>query len=402
MDEVTALISSLSPDAKVGDVIDIYLSPQTETTIELLPEYICDVLGTEISENEIRKILSRLNIETEEAGPVLHCHIPAERLDLVMPQDIVEEVGRLYGYDKISPEPLLTLDHAPEINRYFYYCEHIKDFLVARGFSEVSTYTLSSTGDFELSKSASDKKFVRTNLTYGISKSLEFNLHNAPLLGLDQIKIFEIGKTFKKTGEELSLAIGIANTKTWKGSKERGAIDEIKAVRDELLAYLYAKVAIVCTVDDTGGLLMLGKKEIGMTNNVDGITEFNLGAVIETLAIPESQPQFVSADDISYQSISAYPFVLRDIAVFVPGEAGREHEVLDIIRQTAGELLVRETLFDTFTKKPKDGAEGEVKTSYAFRLVFQSSERTLTDEEINVIMQSMTDKLNFNQGFEVR
>jgi phenylalanyl-tRNA synthetase beta chain len=93
-----------------------------------------------------------------------------------------------------------------------------------------------------------------------------------------------------------------------------------------------------------------------------------------------------------------YPFAARDIAVFVP-EGVSENDVLNVITHEAGTLLVKHSLFDVFHKQFPDGLK---KTSYAFRLVFQSHERTLTDIEINEIMQRITDTMNSKEGWQVR
>ena len=131
--------------------------------------------------------------------------------------------------------------------------------------------------------------------------------------------------------------------------------------------------------------------------------ELNLDRLIDSLPEDYSSDYSVISDtQAKFKQISAYPFMVRDIAVFVPGEQSKEKEieVLGIIKKDATDLAVRIDLFDVFTKTFKD--TGEVKTSYAYRLIFQSDSRTLTDEEINSIMQKMTTLMNANTGWQVR
>ncbi len=97
--------------------------------------------------------------------------------------------------------------------------------------------------------------------------------------------------------------------------------------------------------------------------------------------------------EVKFKPISSYPFVLRDIAVWT-SEGIEENNVLKIIENEAGELLVQKRLFDKFKK---DG-----KISYAFNLVFQSMEKTLTDSEINQIMDKITSTLNSQNDWQVR
>jgi phenylalanyl-tRNA synthetase beta chain len=138
---------------------------------------------------------------------------------------------------------------------------------------------------------------------------------------------------------------------------------------------------------------------LGKTWN-SSIMYFDLEVVIEKLKVPKNYafPTDGVKEDKKYQKISAYPFMLRDIAVFVP-EGIAEEEVSLLIKTEATDLLFLVTLFDVFIKTFEDGTK---KTSYAFRLVFQSQEKTLLDEEINLIMENITTKLNEKEGWKVR
>ena len=403
MNEVTQGIFELNQGTQVGKILDVYPSPQSQTNIIVSPEKINQILGTDLSPEEIKNILGRLEIEVEAKGEKLSLKIPFIRLDLQNEEDIAEEVGRLYGYEKIKDRKLNKIAPA-STNKNFYWQEKIKDILSTFGFSEIMTRTLASHGDFEVEKSlASDKKFLRTNLSDSMSEALKLNLYNAPFLGLDQIKIFEISKVFPKTGEYLSLCAGIANTKGFKGESVN---EQIRQTREKLIESLNAKITTVCTIDDNGGILIIKGKPVGKINEIDGIMELNLDALIATLPdlskvetnLGVRLPSFGSPTP-KFKPFSSYPFILRDIAVFVRGDEGKDQEVLDLIKEEGTDLLVRADLFDVFTKTIKE--TNEKKTSYAFSLVFQSQDRTLTDEEINKIMNSISTAMTQNK-WEVR
>ncbi len=123
-------------------------------------------------------------------------------------------------------------------------------------------------------------------------------------------------------------------------------------------------------------------------------------ALMGNIQIPTTYGDIIRLDTRvpTYSKISPYPCIVRDIAVFVPTTV-KQPELETIIDMHAGVLMVRRDLFDVFTKKMADDAE---KTSYAFRIVFQSPERTLTDAEIQTIMDKMTVAMNENSGWEVR
>lgn len=357
-----------------------------------------EVLGSEIIQQEMVSILTRLDMKVTENGEVLELAIPADRLDLATWRDIPEEVGRIYGYDKIKAILPRNTTFKPQVEKSFYYAEKIKNTLMLAGFSEVYTYSLVAKGVYEIEKPlAADKNHLRTNLTDGIQKSLDMNARNADLLGLDSINIFEIGKVFTEKGEHTSLCIGIKNVKKVKGADQ--AKEKIKKIRDEVLKMLEVEATILCTVDDTGGLVSVAGETIGVTNNADGIFEINLDKLVATLADPVSYDdlKFGKTASVEYKKFSLYPFMVRDIAVFVPEsvESSQVWKAIEkgIAEAGATDLVARHSLFDTFKK---DG-----KISYAFRIVFQSMEKTLTDDEANAIMEKVNGEMVAN-GWEVR
>lgn len=145
----------------------------------------------------------------------------------------------------------------------------------------------------------------------------------------------------------------------------------------------------------------LAKKfEVSLDEKMSGnILTIDFDSLLSKLSEPveyEFTPK--TKTDTKYKKISQYPFALRDIAVFVP-DIVKESEVLSIIISEAGELLVQTKLFDVFQKTLEDGTK---KTSYAFRLVFQSQEKTLSDEEVNAIMEKVAAELNSRVGWQVR
>ncbi|MDQ3014377.1 MAG: phenylalanine--tRNA ligase subunit beta [bacterium] len=376
MEEITAQIVEMSPEAKIGANTDIYGHPFKEKTLEVSKIEIYKSLGIEVPESDIDAILGRLHILYTKKHDHYILTIPRERLDLVIPEDLIEEIGRIYGYLNIKGVELPHDRSVPKINKLFYYANVVRDVLTKHGFSEVYTYSLTHSGEVEIQNPlASDKNFLRKNLTEGIAKSLGLNVKHADLLGLKQIKIFEIGNVFTGEGEYTSFAIGIRNAQKLK-IKEA---DELKEVAKVLGAEL--------------GL------DLSFLETENGVTEVKFDNLIRNLPEPGDEPMYeVTPSEKTFKTVSHYPFAVRDIAVFTP-EGTTEHEVRAIIEQYGGALLVKETLFDVFEKTLADGTK---KTSYAFRLVFQSHEKTLTEEEINSIMKSITDDMNAREGWQVR
>jgi phenylalanyl-tRNA synthetase beta subunit len=207
----------------------------------------------------------------------------------------------------------------------------------------------------------SDRPYLRKSLTPALSASLAANSLNRPLLGLSEVRIFEIGKVFSKKGESWHMALGVSPSKK-----------EAQAIIQKMFSDFGASVPLKETA---------------------GVLEIDFSAWVEKLPQPDAYEQIRPANHARYQPFSRYPFVARDIAVWTPEETVSE-EVENRIREKAGDLLHRIDGFDTFTK---DG-----RTSYAFRIVFLSNERTLTDDEVNGYMQTVTDSLNAQSDWQVR
>ncbi len=412
--EFSALIAELCPDAHFGGIVDDYPAAPAgrpaqpvERHIAIRPEEISERIGIALNAKKITEVLERLNIQVtpeKNAGKsgMLMLFIPPERIDLAIPEDIAEEVGRLIGYEKVPAILPPKLPSEPRINKQFYWEWKIREFLAQKGFSEVMTSSFANTGEVAIEKPiAADKPYLRANLARGIGEQLRLNLVNLPLLGMSQVKIFEIGSVFTTAGEKVALCVGLAQPK---GSKEQPVSQLMRELRDALVAFLGTPIATACTVDDTGGIIWLKGKPIGEVNRMDGILELSLDALIA--ALPERQAWDIAIPaPVSqvYKPFSLFPFIVRDIAFFLPAEVAAKEgisssvapaELGDCIKKEAGPLARRIALFDRFEKNGK--------TSFAFRIVFQADDRTLTDEEANKMMEKVSKGLIRKYKAEIR
>lgn len=317
--------------------------------------------------------------------------VPAERLDIRLKENLIEEVGRIIGYDTLKP----TLPKLPRIGllpKRTYYENKVRALLLQLGYSEVMTYTFGDTGEVELVKGlAQDKEKLRTNLTSGIQNSLNLNLYNAPLLGQKTIKIFEFGNVFTKGKERKHLSFAFATT-------------DKKSYTAELQAY----TDVVQNIID---LLQLPMQDQGVIHNAatvgdsaskSAIFEIDFDTLLETLPEPATYeaPLFATSSLFTYKAVSPYPFITRDIAMWVPGDTSWE-SIQSLCDQIHNTLVTRVQLFDTFSKEVDVEGANIKKTSYAFRLIFQSFERTLTDEEVNTALEEYYTAFK-NKGFEIR
>ncbi|HBM45498.1 MAG: Phenylalanine-tRNA ligase beta subunit [Parcubacteria group bacterium GW2011_GWF2_38_76] len=385
LDYFTRMIMELSSntDMEVGQEIDIYETVEKERAFIATLADINSILGIEISKDKVFNILERLGMKVSVTGDTLEVVPPQERLELNTKEDLSEEVGRIYGYENI---PSIVPEKIGEIvqNTKYVFSNKIREILKDKGFSEIYGYSFTDKGEIEVMNAiASDKSFLRKDLTFLVSEKIELNLKNI-IFDNEPVKIFEIGTVFEKEGESTRLVLGIGyKTKKLNKGKEK--------LEKEILPSLWKE-------------LNISKELVPIKSDIkDNFTifEFNLEDIINA---SEKVPSFVANKIInknaSYKTISLYPRIIRDVAVFVPTNITPEH-VGVIIEKNAGPLLQgKPILFDVFEKK--DEAGNVIKKSIAFRLIFQSYERTLQDEEINDIMTKIINVLNGGSGYEIR
>ena len=333
--ELSALIYEMCPEAIFEDIVDVYPKKQETKKLSFSSDKISKILGLSVSIKEIKDILKRYCFEFTENAGKFEIIVPSMRLDLVIEEDMAEEIGRILGYDKIKGK-IPKINFKPKANETYSKILWARNKLLSDGYNEVMTYTFCDKGEISVLASASDKKFLRTNLTDGLKESIKLNQANASLLGTEEVKIFEIGTVFKKNKEEMHVAFGDK-----KGIKEMNLDDFCK----------------------------------------DTPLNFSL------------EPRTYNLET-KFKMWSLFPFIARDVAVWVPEEIKSE-KVAKIIKDNMGDMVIRgPELFDEFKKDDK--------ISYAFRLVFQSYNRTLTDSEVNEIMTKITNKIKENNGWQVR
>lgn len=316
------------------------LSNSSRTPIETSVREINARLGSAFSIEQIHDVLSRTYCATVVDNEKLTITPPAWREDLTIPEDIAEEVGRIIGYDAIEAVPLPPAQDPVDQNRYRG-IERMKDQLVAEGYTEVSTQSFMREGAVHLQNPLdATRPALRENLESGLTDALtRARQYEALLLPpKGTLKLFEVGTVFPANGEYLELRM-------------------------------------------TEPVLAWGP-EAHTSDNLSVAKLEDYGRDYEPVRYEMSM----------YRPFSVYPFIQRDIALWVPRDTMSEH-VEQLIKDAAGVLLTRIDLFDQFEK-------GE-RVSLAYRLIFQSLERTLRDDEINEEMQRVSAALT-TAGYEVR
>ncbi len=338
MDQISNLIKEVCEGASFEEIVDKYQEKPEIKKVCLEKKYVCKLLGTEITNEDIEKILNNYGYDYTKGDGGWEIIIPDRRLDIQGPHDLVEEIGRVYGYDKI--EPVLPKIEQDKEDDFVWQMENMaKVKLIKDGYKEVYSSVFRNKGIISILSSASDKSFLRDNLTDGLKESIDLNIKNLPLLNLKEVKVFEIGTVFLKDKEEIRVAYG----------DKKGIIEKT------------------------------------LTDFISNLTEEDKNISLNLDSINKKYDKF--------KPWSIYPFITRDISVWV-GRDVDPKTLVDIYKELGGDLLIREPeLVDQFAK---DG-----RVSYSYRLIFQSFEKTLTDEEIKPITEKIYNKIN-QMGFEAR
>jgi len=375
MRDLVALIQEVAGGEVIG-AVDIYNRKPEQKSIFITAKKVTEILGAPYSDDDVGDVLTRLKLPYKVKKGTYEVEPPFERTDLVIEEDVVEEVGRIIGYDRVAPKEFTAREPIP-LSDSRKTIEALRDLLISEGFNEISTYAMLAEGDVELAKPlADDKKFLRTNLAAGHEKAVKLNAYNLPLFNVSDLRMFEIGHVWP-AGEE-KLFVGITYFTSAKPARPDGRSGGgADKKRNEVFKEVKERITA-----------LFGKAPEGI---VTGNTlEFDMHELTAVDVVPTLNAQRSTLN--TFKMFSMYPFVLRDIAVWVP-DSLHSGDVSTTIYGSAGNNLVRCDLFDSFQK---DG-----RTSYAFHLVFQSYERTLSDEEVGKWMENVNQAVK-EKGWEVR
>jgi len=365
------------------------------------------VLGISITKEEILDILKRLQFEVVEKDSVLTITVPTRRTDISIPEDIIEEVGRIYGIDKIEGKAMMLPVMPGTVDRTKRY---IRNKLADLGLNETLSYALTPESDglkFTTVKDVEKVKVLdpmsedRNTLRYSLIPSLLSVFKYNKARNYKDISIYEIGKGFyKKDGiyhEEERLAVLMTGIYNVGLHKEVVDFYVIKGILEEILESLgyQNRYSIVPTseVDELhpgqSAKIILNNVEIGVIGKVHpSIIKDNIFVMeinLETLLSFRTKK-------MQYKEITKYPSVLKDVA-FVVKKNITADEIRSVIKKAGGKLLTSTQVFDVYEGENV----GNDEKSIAFSLTFQDPTRTLNDEEVmkifNQIIESVENKL---------
>lgn len=381
----------------VGGIVKYDKEDLSDKKINITFSKINKILGMNISKENILDVFDRLGFETqinEQMADIIEVSVPHRRLDISIEEDLIEEVGRIYGVDNINGKlPSLPI----RAGHYDKTMREIRNKMINLGLNETLSYILVNdkeaknfTNDNQeiiklLDPMTEDRNTLRHSIIPSLYKIYEYNIAHYN----KDISIFEIGKAFSKIDnsyiEENKIAI-LMTGEFYKGIANERQVDFyiIKGIAEEILDYLgyenrYSfivrdnipkefhpgKSAFISVNNDVVGTI--GRVSPEITKNEVYVMEINLDRLLSK-----------KVGKMKYKEISKFPEVKKDLALIVDKDITAS-EIQIQIKKLAGSLLSNSEVFDVYTgDKISDD-----KKSLAFSLTFSSQERTLTDDEIN-------------------
>ena len=425
-DRAASLMAELAGGKVLSGVVDNYARKITPVSITLRPKQVERILGVNINRSFVETILRRLGVEIAD-GEVINASAPTSRPDLTREIDLIEEIARLYGLDRIPSSiqnsgPLFTPTHRRDTVR-----NQIRDVLTGLGFDETLGSGLAHADRMKsidpgneplvIPNRLSDEFAVlRTRLLYSLLTSAGNNVRHRNV----DLKIFEIGRVYRRKEKSrptdqdnlpveqthLGLLItGRPDGPYWKAKPATGDIFEVKgilvALADALgLPQTGMSPSPVAGYDVQQSFdVIIDDRVVGCAGLVDGkigrlfdIKQDCFAAELDIEALIRSEQK-----NREFKPLPKYPASSRDIAIIVDNTVPAE--VLEkAIRVSGGELVESVGIFDLFSGPPvPDG-----KKSLAFSVTFRSPEKTLEDEEIDVVYRAIVARLESAFGARLR
>ena len=424
----TQLLLELAGGKAARGIIDVYPAKSEPKVIALPTEQVRQLSGLEVTVDEMLKVLRSLGFECQHNGSPSQISVltPYWRSDIVCPADLVEEVIRIIGYDRIPitrlssslPQQESSLSLRARQSRFR---QKLSNVLTGFGFQEILTYSLSSLEKLEklfpklelkvsplkvVNPMTREQEYLRTTLRPGLLSTLAHNQK----FEQDGIRLFEIGKIFIPQGKELPreqemLCAGLCGPKQelfWHGDRAPLDFFDAKGVVDNILNQLGVEASFEASDDESlspgkGANIIIGKDKIGIVGELHPkvAQAFELSGSVCLIEIDLEKLLTKVSEIKKYHPILRFPPVSRDIALVVD-EQKTYQEVEKIVQSFPSVTQI--TLFDLY--RGKQIPQG--KKSFALRIIYQSPEHTLTDEEVDRTQGQILEELNRRLGATLR
>jgi len=398
-----------------SEVVDVYPHPASKTKVTLTYAYLKKLSGKTYSAAAVKTILSSLGFEIiNENEAQIELAVPFHKPDISLPADLVEEILRIDGLDNIAIPTTISISPSIDpLEKKEKYKEKIANYLVGRGFTEIVTNSITNSAYFSEEVLAGSVKMLN-NLTVELDvlrpsmletglETIAYNLNRKN----NQLSLFEMGKVYGKNSkgtyyESEQLAIYISGKQTEDGWRTKGIAQDFFVAKGIVQA-IFELLGIENYTFKTNGnnvALVVDKKEIGQLQIIASKKLNAFGIKQSVLYIYFDLMQLMNvyqSKQVVYQEVSKYPSVERDLALVVP-EATLYEAIESCIQATKLSALKETRVFDIFESEKL----GLQKKSVAINFVFNAPDKTLTDVEIDGMMQSLIKQFEKNIQAEIR
>ncbi len=437
--------------AKISmNIVDNYPTPMSDYTVELKYQYVNSLIGKTISEETVRSIVTSLEMKIlNQTTEGLTLQIPAYRVDVQRPCDVVEDILRIYGYNNIEIPTTLksSLSVKGDVDKSHKLQNLVAEQLVGAGFNEILNNSLQKGAYYDDLQSFQSENLVR--LINPLSQDLNVLRQTLLFGGLESIarnisyrhadlRLFEFGNCYqfhaeKKSpiiipgvsssrepeviqhvldaySEEQHMALWITGKRvsgSWAHADDDSSYFELKAYVINILNRLGVNMGNLIFADGTSDLfdksLVIqnrGGKILGQLGIVSHsiLNRFGIDAPVFYADLYWKQlMKAIRGQKVSYQEISKFPAVSRDLALLID-QSVVFGQIEKIAYQTEKKLLKAVTLFDVYEGKNLPAG----KKSYAVNFILQDNEKTLTDRHIDSVMQKLIQQFTQQLNAEIR
>jgi len=415
------LIKDLANGTIASDLLDVYPEPKHKTQITLRFEYLKKLSGKSYPPSTVKNILTVTGFDIiSETNDSLAVAAPFSKPDIEMPADIVEEIMRIDGYDNVAIPQQIAI--SPSVETLAFPAamkEKLSNYLAGNGFNEIFTNSITNSAYF-------DEKVLSSSVKMLNSLSAELNIMRPSMLetGLEcivhnlnhknnNLRLFEFGKTYStsETGkyeEKEKLCLYVSGTlaeKSWNTKEKKSDFYYLKGIIKGVLKVSGIENYVIQPNEknrelEFGQAISVNKKifaNFGLANT-EVIKKFDIKQSVWYVSIDwETLSNLASKQKTGYIEIPRFPAVQRDLAIVIDKKINYA-EIENVIAKSGIKKLQRMQLFDVF-ESDKLGAS---KKSFAISFTFLDTEKTLTDKEIDGMMQKIMSSFETNLSAEIR
>lgn len=416
-----ALILEIAGGEIVTKIYDAYPNPIAPHSVTVSGSAIDKLLGLTIPAEKKKQILQSLDIEVDGTDQDLWTlSVPPYRHDVRTQADIAEEILRIYGFDQVPLTGKLSFSmiNLPK-DRSLARRKRVIELFRNAGFHQAMNNSLTSAGLFQdlkeypeklwvriLNPLSEDLNIMRPNLVFGLAVNAAWNINRKQ----EQVKLFEMGKTYLKTGngivEEQQLAWILSGTdrvESWRNQASDVYFASMTEELDRLMSCLGIEGYTVKRTDkswlSTCGEVRVGKRSVGFIGRLNGNANKRVGLDQPLYAAELSWDALLDLmpEGTSINAIPKFPAVRRDLALLIDDKS-EFGEIERIAFQRGGDLLKEVSLFDVYEGKNLPAG----KVSYAVKFILQDPEQTLTDKRVDKTMDKILNGLTKELGATLR